>query len=436
MPALHEVFGVSASIPRYTYVDRSGLDNRFKYSIQRDAHIVLHGGSKQGKTVLRRKNLPEEKSAVVQCRATTTCTQIYEQILADIGTSLLLSSTSSSSTSGDVATKAGGSFGLPFMGAKAEVSGSAGIESGTTATTQPVGSGPGDLAFVSKSIQASGKRAIVEDFHYMPEEEKRRLAFDLKALWDMRTFLIIVGIWAEQNLLPYYNGDLSGRIDEIDVQWTSDELDDVLAKGEEALRIIIAPEIRPQMIADANQNVGLLQRIAEKFCIHSGIFSTTDASLPVTLSDHTALDRCRAEICSEEESRYRQFADALSRGFKSNEESELKVYQNIARVSVEASDEELRDGLHYDTMYERVRQLNDRVRRSDLTAALQRLNRLQQDRQVSPLVLSYNEKSRYVQLVDRELLFYRKYGSPVWPWMESDAGENVPASAPNENIAS
>lgn len=279
------------------------------------------------------------------------------------------------------------------------------------------------MRFVSKAIKESGKRPIVEDFHYIPEEEKKKLSFDLKAFWDMRTFFIIVGIWAEQNLLPYYNGDLSGRIDEIDVQWTGEELEQVLAKGEDALKIVIAPEIRAEMIADANQNVGLLQRIAEKFCIHSSTFGTTETPIFSTLASRDALDRCRIEICAEEASRYRQFADALSRGFKSSEESELKVFQNIARVCIEASDHELRNGLHYDTMYERTHALNERVRRSDLTAALQRLNRLQQDRQVSPLVLSYNEKSRYVQLVDRELLFYRKYGNPMWPWME-DLGEN------------
>jgi len=139
----------------------------------------------------------------------------------------------------------------------------------------------------------------------------------------------------------------------------------------------------------------------------------------VALSNQEALDKCRAEICSEEASRYRQFGDALSRGFKTNEEIELKVYENIARAAIEASDDELRNGLHYDTLYERVSGLNKRVRRSDLTAALQRLNRLQQDRQVSPLVLSYNEKSRYLHLVDRELLFYRKFGRPNWPWTES-----------------
>lgn len=427
MPALHEVFGVSAHIPKYTYVDRSGLDNRFKYSIQRDAHIVLHGGSKQGKTVLRLANLPEEMSAVVQCRATTTCTQIYEQLLADVGSAVPMTSELSSSTSAEVGGTAGVSAGIGLFKTKAEVtaSGSTGNEVKSTSTI--VGAGAGNLRFVSDAINRSGKRAIIEDFHYMPEEEKKRLAFDLKALWDMRTFLIVVGIWAEHNLLPYYNGDLSGRIDEIDVQWTNEELGQVLAKGEAALKVTIAPEIRDQMIQDASQNVGLLQRIAEKFCIHSGVYSTIDLPFAETLAGREALNRCREEICSEEASRYRQFADALSRGFKSNEESELKVYQNIARVAIEASDHDLREGLHYDTVFDRVHALNDRVRRSDLTAALQRLNRLQQDRQVSPLVISYNEKSRYVQLVDRELLFYRKYGNPIWPWMEASNGDHAQA---------
>jgi hypothetical protein len=199
----------------------------------------------------------------------------------------------------------------------------------------------------------------------------------------------------------------------------------VPSKGEQALNISFDPEIKRAMIFDATQNVGLLQRIAEKFCVYSGVFeNVTDRLLPLELNDIQALDRCRTEICSEEAQRYRQFGDALSRGFKSNEESELKVYQNIARVCMDATDDELRAGLHYDTVYERLHMLNNRVRRSDFTAALQRLNRLQQDRQISPLVISYNEKSRYVQLVDRELLFYRRYGKPNWPWYEEAADES------------
>jgi hypothetical protein len=276
------------------------------------------------------------------------------------------------------------------------------------------------LHYIAARVNESKRRVIVEDFHYMPEEEKRKLAFDLKAFWDLGTFFIIVGIWAELNLLTYYNSDLSGRIEEIDVQWTDDELNEVLAKGEAALKIIIEPNIRQQIIADASQNVGLLQRIAERFCYYSGVYETVDAAIARTLGDDSALKAARKSICDEEAARYRQFGEAISHGFKASEESELKVYRNIARCAVEASDEELRNGLHYNVVYDRVSQFNPRIRRSDLTAALQRLNRLQEDRQVSPLVLSYNDKTREMQLVDRELLFYRKYGSPTWPWSEEE----------------
>lgn len=417
MPQLNQVFGVSTQIPEYTYVDRSGLDNRFRYSLQRDAHIVLHGGSKQGKTVLRRKNLAEERSIVVQCRATTTCVDIYKQVLGRLGIGVPTSFTESTSRATEMKAKGGVSIPLFKLGAEAGRTN----EAESVEARESVGVTAENLHFVSEQVLKSGARVVIEDFHYMPEDEKRTLAFDLKALWDLHTFFIIVGVWAEQNLLAYYNGDLSGRIDEIDVQWTNEELQQVLTKGETALNIQFASEIKDAMIFDATQNVGLLQRIAEKFCIYCGVFETvSDRLLPLTLGDVEALNKCRAEICSEEAQRYRQFGDALSRGFKSNEESELKVYQNTARVCMEATDEELRNGLHYDTVYDRVHRLNARVRRSDFTAALQRLNRLQQDRQISPLVLSYNEKSRYVQLVDRELLFYRRYGNPVWPWNEEE----------------
>ena len=177
MPALNEVFGVSASIPKYTYVDRSGLDNRFKYGLQRDAHIVLHGGSKQGKTVLRRANLPETSSSVVQCRATTTCTQIYEQVLADIGVSIVVNTTTTSSKGVEAGGKTGGTFGSSLFGSlKAEASLNATTDTSDSESRQSLATGVDNLKFVSESINRSGKRPIIEDFHYMPEEERRSWA--------------------------------------------------------------------------------------------------------------------------------------------------------------------------------------------------------------------------------------------------------------------
>ncbi len=88
MPHLREVFGISTSLPRYTYVDRASLDKKFKYLIKCDRHLVIHGESKQGKTILRKKHLPLDDCVVIQCRAGSTREQIYSEILREIGTEI------------------------------------------------------------------------------------------------------------------------------------------------------------------------------------------------------------------------------------------------------------------------------------------------------------------------------------------------------------
>jgi hypothetical protein len=62
----------------------------------------------------------------------------------------------------------------------------------------------------------------------------------------------------------------------------------------------------------------------------------------------------------------------------------------------------------------------DAIRLSDLTQALERIDRLQVKIDVRPPVLSYSKASRKLFLADRAFLFFRRNGDPRWPWM---AGE-------------
>ncbi|ODG98025.1 hypothetical protein A4S05_00995 [Nostoc sp. KVJ20] len=417
MVQLSEVFGIATSIPKYTYVDRASLDKTFKYLLSRDQHIVIHGPSKQGKTILRKKNLQEQHCLTVQCRSNSTLEQIYLEILRLLGTHIPTEITKSFTLGAEGKGKASAGIKVPFIGSgTGELEGSGSIEKGSESVYEPVGLNPESLGYIAEQIKKSNKRVIIEDFHYLPDEEKKRLAFDLKALWDNSVFFIIIGIWADQNLLTYYNGDLSGRVSEIDVQWTKSELEEVLSKGENALNFYWEKNIKQEIIYDANQNVGLLQRIAEKYCFEADVLEC----LPQVknLTDLEPLHRCRIAICNEESVRYRQFSESVSYGFRISG-SNVSVYQRIIRVCIEASDLELYNGLHQNDLLNRINQLEPQVRSSDLTKALERLDRLQADRSISPLIFSYNPDSRKVQLVDRELLFYRKYGNPNWSWEES-----------------
>lgn len=60
---------------------RAAVDERFAYDIARDKHIILHGGSKQGKTTLRKSLLTEDEFIVIQCTRDTTRLALYEMIL-------------------------------------------------------------------------------------------------------------------------------------------------------------------------------------------------------------------------------------------------------------------------------------------------------------------------------------------------------------------
>lgn len=419
MTQLGEVFGIAASVPAHTYVDRAGLDRRFTYLVGQDRHIVIHGASKQGKTILRKKNLPENQSIVVQCGANSGRDRIYLEILRQLGSQIPTEVSRNLTLGAELQIRASGELNLPLVASgEAEIEGGGSLERESGTVLTPVGIDPGSLGYIAQEIKRSGKKVVIEDLHYLSEQEKINLAFDLKAFWDSQVFFIIIGIWADQNLLTYYNGDLSGRIEEIDIRWSTEELEQVIQKGARALNISFDPPIKAEIIDDANQNVGLLQRIAEKYCYESGIYVSSGKTQVV--DDRDALLRARNAICGEESVRYRLFDDVVSRGLRDSGESELRVYQRIVRVCVEATNQDLSNGISRADLLTRIQVYEPRVRLSDLSAALNKIDKLQAVRSISPLILSYNPNTQKIQLVDREFLFYRKYGNPSWSWQETN----------------
>jgi hypothetical protein len=412
-PELHEVFGISTSIPQYTYVDRLGLDERFSYLLRTDRHIVIYGPSKQGKTILRKKVLPEDRCVVVPCRPDWTVENIYSEVLRQLGATLDVTEKSTMLTGGSLNGEAKGKAGIHFV-ASGEVKGS--VTGKLERTSEKVVKPASDATFVllMEVAKKSGRRIIIEDFHYLAEEQRRRLAFDLKAFWDAAVFFVIVGVWAEQNLLTVYNNDLSSRVEEIDVQWNNNDLDSVLGKGEEALNILLDDEIRRTIIGDCNQNVGLLQRLAESVCYQSDVLGRQAAT--VLIDNPRIVSECRQRICAEQEKRYHTFLDMVGKGFKDPERTKLKMYKHLVRVCIEAKDTELLGGIDRQALLARIQAYEPEANLNVLSAALTRLNRLQVERGIAPLVLYYNEIAKTVSLVDRELLFYRKYTARPWPW--------------------
>lgn len=382
---LTQVFGIYKDPPEKTYVDRSGLDGRFAGLLATGRHLVIHGPSKQGKTALRTRALPDEHCVIVQSRQRPgSVDEIYSDILQQIGVHRTTSR--EVSKGGEVSASGGGSAGLsvPLIGtAKGEIEAGAKGSFDISTTTEPVGISTSNLSYVSDEIKKSGRQVVIEDFHYIEEPAKKSLAFDLKAFFELGVAVILIGAWEEQHLLVAYNGDLSGRVEEINLAWTDTELAQILNLGEQALNIEFSTEIRDGMISDASGNVGLLQRSAEKVCREAQV-TKTESGETLPIRDTGLLEVARKQICGEEAVRYRNFGWSVTEGFEKSREKSKATYMRIIQVCVEASEAELLAGLHEDQIAERVRTLDETISVKNVREALLRIDRLQSEKNITP----------------------------------------------------
>lgn len=416
---LRRVFGISTEVSQASYVDRGDLDRQFEYVLNTDRHVVIHGDSKQGKSWLRSRKLSPDESVLVQCQVNSTPESIFSEALGALGVFAELKRTDTKQLSGSLDFKAAGEIGIKLL-AKASASAEAKGEVAKVDQTEsePIGRTPGDLNWVAATLKTSGRRLVIEDFHYVSDKNRQEFAFLLKALGEYSVYPIIVGIWPEDHLLTYYNGDLVGRVEDIHLTWTDEELDQVLVKGAEALNIELEQGLRDGLVRDAYGNVGLLHSMAEELCKAEEIWETQQELRPIGIAD--SLQAARRKVAEGMQGRFHTFAVNFVRGMKRVSEG-LEVYKHLLQTVTETSEASLLNGIDSSELLNQVQQDKGDIRQSDLTQALVRIDRLQAKIGIQPSVLTYNQHSRQAYLVDRSFLFYRKYGNPHWPWQDGDS---------------
>ncbi len=430
MPTLNEVFGIATEISPASYVNRGGLDELLGYYLQTQRHVAIHGDSKQGKSWLRGKLLDVAETIVVQCQVDSTTEGVFREALGILGVRAEIKRTGVATYQGELDFSAGGELGNLVLG-KAKVDVAAGASGGREdeLQTKPIGTTPADLSWVARTLKASGRRLVIEDFHYVAEENRKDFAFALKALGDYGVNVIIVGIWPEDHLLTYYNGDLDGRVEDVRLSWNDEELDRVVLQGCEALNVEFTGQLRAELVKDAYGNVGLVQRLAEQVCLAAEILVTRDSK--VTLDVGGELSKARETVSDRMRARYDAFADDFVRGMKRMKEG-LEVYKHMLRSFTSSKNEELLEGIDSKDLLSRIQEADPEatIRQSDLTQALDRVDRLQSKIGVHPQVLTYNRDRRRLFLADRSFLFYRQYGSPRWPWERDETLDLAIANAP------
>ena len=405
-----QVFGVSTAVNPASYVDRNSLDTRIGRLLRRNTHIALKGASKSGKSWLRQKCIPD--SIVVQCRFNMEIVELYRTILRELGVEIETSRTTAFSCGGTGAAE--GKAKMPLLaqgsiGVTAQIAHERETEHDTLREVN-------DLKFISEQILNSGKRLIIEDFHYMSESERQKFAYDLKTLWDYGCYVVIVGVWTQTNLLTFMNPDLTARIEEVSISWSDAELKSVIEKGCKALNLHIEEHIADKMVQDSFGNVGVLQSLLLKLV--EDVVGIEETCMPKRrISEENLYHDAAQAFASQLDGVYQQFAKHLSAGIRQRKNA-TGIYALTLQAIVEAEDRQLCEGFKRSEIYDITHAREPRVQKGNLKIVLQKLGELQHKSYQGNLVVSYDEAIDAVSIVDMQLLFYRKYHTMVWPWEE------------------
>lgn len=405
-----QVFGISPEVRDNSYVDRGNLDAEMAKMLDRTTHIAIRGPSKSGKSWLRQKVLRDP--ITVQCRLQKPFTDIYVDALSQLEIGVTVRESKQGVFKATVS--ATGSFGLKLL-AKFGMAASAGYDHSNGEETKPVGHDVSDLRFVAEILKASGRRLVIEDFHYMSTDDRRGFAFDLKALWDYGVFVVIIGVWSETNLLLHLNPDLTGRVTEMGIDWSRDELLHVLDKGGNSLNIVFGDEVSKKLTDLSYSNAGLLQQLTLLTLDDAKIIENDHAKPAIDLKDPNCVDNGSMVYAEQLNPFYQQFAKRVAAGMRTRNNA-TGIYAHAMAVIMDATDDELIKGLHARKIYERAVKRQPRIQFGNLKAILDKLSSLQIDQDGRGLILGYSSATEEVTVVDRQLLLYRRFSTVRWPW--------------------
>lgn len=412
------VFGVNTNISEESYVNRGDLDEEIKLLLGRNTHIALRGDSKCGKSWLRKRCIPD--AIVVQCRLSQTVSNIYEDVFGQLGISVVVEERESNNS--EFHLSANSEIGIKIL-AKigAEIYGA--TSNSENRTSVKIGNVKDSLRFFASCLLESGRRLVIEDYHYLSPDQRKSFSFDLKALWDYGAYIVVIGIWSENNLFLHLNPDLSGRVEERSIKWSDAELKKVVEKGSRALNITFSKEISGSIISDSFGTVGIVQTLALKTLDKNKIYESCNSNSEI--SDVSLYHSAAMDFAEQLNALYQTFANRVASGIRKRSNS-TGIYAHILKIIVAEDDKALTSGFSADKIFEKANARESRIQKGNLVSALKNVDKLQVDVDGRGLVFSYDSNKKEVFIVDRQMLFYRKYSTVHWPFEEilSTSGES------------
>lgn len=409
--SVESVYGVNRDLP-LNYVERGRVDPIFRDTLKRDKHVIVYGSSKQGKTSLRKRWLPDNDYIVVSCLNTMSPSDLNGAILKAAGYSVEQTSTKTSTGHLKVHAEFKGRGKVPLI-AEGEIGGGGetGRQRGSEIVHKRLELDLQDVNDVVAGLQEVDFDKIIalEDFHYLPVDTQRSFAFALKAFHENSAItFMVVGVWREKNRLVYYNGDLTNRVVSIDAdEWSRAELSDVISAGEVLLNIKFDLTFRNKLLDSCFDAVYLVQEACLKACQLASVTQTCPDLC--TVGRGIDAKELIKGIVDEQAGRYGAFATNFAEGFQ---KTGLEMYKWVLFAVISASHEELERGLRRQEVSAAIKSRHPEgasLNEGNITQALQNTASLQVLKSVRPIILDYDQTTKVIYVVDRSFLIWLAY---------------------------
>jgi hypothetical protein len=403
-----QVFGVSRDLP-LNYVTRESVDQKLIDNLSRGSHIVIYGTSKQGKTSLRKYCLKDSDYVVVSCQNKWNLPELHSVILKECGYVIKQSASKTVTGSYKITASFEGKGGIPLV-AEAKGGGSFEAQRQTTETENKVALelDPGDANDIIRALReiSFNKYIVLEDFHYLPAETQRDMAFSLKAFHEKsKITFIIVGVWREENRLITFNGDLTDRVFAVDVDdWAPPSLQEVIRAGEQLLNVSFDAQFVTSLLDGCFSNVHIVQEVCRRCLRSEGVFQTQDSNRAAGETMNVA-DLIK-DVVNEQGGRYNGFLMNFADGFQ---QTDLEMPKWIIYALLSSATEDLAAGLRLREISKVIKARHpkkDGLNNGNITQALISASSLQVKKDIRPIIIDYDTTNRNLQIVDKSFLIW------------------------------
>lgn len=302
------------TVAKLSYVKRAELELKFeKYLKLSGKQIIMYGHSGSGKTTLVNNIFDRNrvKYIITQCESATT----FNDLLINAFDELNLFYTNEISNKSTLETESGLSAEIQSIGSAIKQTKTEERQE-THVRVLPPQLTPQRL---SDTLGKLGLVWIIEDFHKVADQEKKRIADMMKIFIDKankypRLKIICIGAVDTAREMIILDPNLTTRVVELNVPLlTDDEIREIINQGSDCLNIEMTPALQDKIMHYSNRLASLAHQMCYDICFSNSILKT-----------------CRKRVILGDE----KFKDAIESYLDSNSDTFRSLYESSVKEPV------------------------------------------------------------------------------------------------------